>query len=57
MNSASNLIILFKSMLVLGVVGIIHLWIQKSLLFTTIYLIALLIVIKLIWKNVFIIDK
>jgi hypothetical protein len=57
MNSASNLVILFKSMLVLGVVGIIHLWIQKSLLFTTIYLIALLIVIKLIWKNVFIIDK
>lgn len=57
MNSTSNLIILFKSMLVLGVVGIIHLWIQKSLLFTTIYLIALLIVIKSIWKNVFIIDK
>lgn len=57
MNSASNLIILFKSMLVLGVVAIIHLWIKNSLVFTIIYLIALLIFIKLIWKNVFTIDK
>ncbi len=57
MNSASNLMILFQSMFVVGVVAIIHLWVKQNLLFTTIYLISLLVVIKLIWKNVFTIDK
>jgi len=52
-NSASNIVIVFKSMLVVGILAGIHFLVSKSMLFTCIYLIALLLFIKLIWNKVF----
>ena len=52
-NSASNIAIMFKSMFVVGIVALIHFLVSNNILFTGIYLLALVLFIKLSWNKVF----
>ncbi|HSQ87775.1 hypothetical protein [Romboutsia sp.] len=52
-NAASNIVIMLKSMLPVGILALIHFLVSKSMLYTCIYLIVLLLFIKLIWNKVF----
>ncbi|MGL5327964.1 MAG: hypothetical protein ACRDD7_01765 [Peptostreptococcaceae bacterium] len=52
-NSTSNIIIMFKSMFVVGIVCLIHFLVSKNLIFTMLYLVLLAIFIKLNFKKSF----
>ncbi len=52
-NSSENIITIFKSMFCVGILVIIHILINKSIIFTFIYLALLLLFIKISWNKVF----
>ncbi|RDY26002.1 hypothetical protein CHL78_015330 [Romboutsia weinsteinii] len=52
-GTSSNIIVVLKSMFVVGMLGIIHFFVMKSLLLTLIYLIALSIIIYVFWNKTF----
>lgn len=52
-NSSDNIITMFKSMFIVGIVVGVHFLVSKSMLMTLIYFIALILFIKLSWNKIF----
>lgn len=52
-NGSENIVTMFKSMFCVGVLVIIHIFVNKSIIFTFVYLILLILFIRLSWNKIF----